>query len=255
MKRLGQYFLFAGSILLTVTLVAACTGSGRAAPEPTTVFQVVLPTLPPPTPTTLSSAEMAIAAEPVITIVPIEMLNPDGSSGSLIGGAESTLMRMPHGVYMTFKTSGLTPNDAVTMWWIIFNRPENCSNGECGQDDAFQMDENGQLVLDEAGNLIPNVEGRAAVVWSSLRADGKVVEEGGSAEFLGHLPIGDATEAVVGPGLLDPMKAEFHLIARTHGPAIPGGTHNQLNTAWGGCEPGQFPCVEIQIAVHFPPEQ
>jgi hypothetical protein len=251
MKRLSQYFIFAGAILLAVTFMAACTGSREASPEPTTVFQAVLPSLPSPTPAVLSPTETEIAAEPVITTVPVETLLPD--AGSLIDGAESTLTRMPHGVYMTFKTSGLTPNDAVTMWWIIFNRPENCSNGECGQDDAFQVDENGQTLLDEAGNWVPNLERREAVGWSSLRADGKVVEEGGSAEFRGHLPIGDATEAVFGPGLLDSMKAEFHLIARTHGPAIPGGTHNQLNTAWGGCEPGQFPCVEIQIAVHRPP--
>ena len=250
MKRSNSNFLFTIFGLLALTLVTACVGSPVS--EPTPEFQVILPS---PQPTSFSPSPEAMEAETesIITTVPVETLVP--AAGVLIEDAESTLTRMTHGVYMTFKTSGLTPNDAVTMWWIIFNKPENCSNGECGPDDAFQVDDNGQLLLDEAGNLIPNMERREAVGWSSLRADGKVVEENGSAEFRGHLPIGDATEAVFGPGLLDSMKAEFHLIARTHGPVIPGNTHNQLNTAWGGCEPGQFPCVEIQIAVHRPPEQ
>src|SRR3990172_8125414 len=130
MKRLSQYFLFAGSILLAITLITACTASPTATPEPTAAFQVILPS-PPPTSAARSPAEMEVAAESVVTTtVAVETfkwygINPN--IGTLIEGAESTLVRMPHGVSMTFKTVGLTPGDAVTMWWIIFNRPENCS--------------------------------------------------------------------------------------------------------------------------------
>ena len=253
MKTKIPFFCLAGSIFLILILGTSCGTSLEVVPTPTESFQVFLPSSAPSDhEVNTVEIETVVQTEPVITISQIEQLVP--VPGVRIEGTESVLTRMPHGVYVTFKTSGLTPGDAVTLWWVIFNKPENCSDGICGQDDAFHLDANGQLLLDESGNVFPNVEGREATVWSLLRADGKVVEQDGTAEFRGHLPVGDATEAAFGPGLLDSMKAEFHIIARTHGPAIPGATHNQLNTPWGGCEPGQFPCVEVQIAVHNPPE-
>src|SRR5688572_3423092 len=53
---------------------------------------------------------------------------------TLVDNAESTLMRMEHGVYGTLKAVKLEPGDAYTIWWIIFNYPENCSHNECGPD-------------------------------------------------------------------------------------------------------------------------
>ena len=256
MKRFTQETLWAISTLLIITLMTACASSPEATPEPSAVFRPILPSAP-PTSAVPSPAEMELAAEPVVTTVSVQTFKWFGMNpniGTLIEGAESTLTRMPHGVSMTFKTVGLIPGDAVTMWWIIFNKPENCSNGECGLDDAFTSDESGQILFNESGAPSPNIDGREAVGFSSLKADGKVVENDGSADFRGHLPIGDVTECFFGPGLLDSMKAEFHLIARTHGPAIPGSTHVQLNSDWGGCaEMWKDPCADLQVAVHSPP--
>ncbi len=257
MKRLTQETLCAISSLLGVTLLTACASSPEATPEPTAAFQVILPSAP-PTSAVLSPTAMEAEAEPVATTVSVETFKWYGENpniGTLIEGAESTLTRMPHGVSMTFKTVGLTPGDAITIWWIIFNKPENCSNGDCGPDDAFQADVSGQLIFDEAGAPQPNPAGREAVGFSSLRADGRIVENDGSADFRGHLPIGDVTESYFGLGLLDVMKAHIHLIARTHGPAIPGQTHVQLNSDWGGCpEKWKPPCADLQIAIHSPPQ-
>ncbi|HEX6386598.1 MAG TPA: hypothetical protein VF177_18150 [Anaerolineae bacterium] len=255
MKRSNPNLLFTILVLWVVTLVTACAGSPTS--EPTPEFQVLLPSLQ-PTSFSPPSDAMGAETEPAVTTVPVETFKWFGTNpniGTLIEGTESTLVRMPHGVYMTFKTSGLTPGDAVTIWWVIYNKPENCSNGECGLDDVFMADESGQILFNESGAPLPNMDAREAVGFSSLRADGKVIENNGSADFRGHLPIGDVTESYAGPGLLDPMNAEFHLLARTHGPAIPGSTHLQLNSDWGGCpEKWKDPCADLQAAVHRPPE-
>jgi len=151
---------------------------------------------------------------------------------------------------MAFNTVGLIPGDAVTVWWVIFNHPENCSDNDCGFNDIFEYDENHLLKLGETGLPIPYQPGRDATGWSLLGGGGHVVELDGSAEFHSHLPIGDVNEAIAGPGLLDPMKAEIHLVIRTHGPAIPNQTtHVQLNSDWGGCEKFKDPCGDRQAAI------
>lgn len=256
MKRLRQIFLFTMSILWVVIVAVACNSAAQAiaAPTPAPSFEVNLP------PTPLSAvAQIESEMEPVITtsgVTTFKWYGDNPEMGTPIDGTEATLIRMHHGIAMTFKTVDLTPGDAVTLWWVIFNRPENCSNGVCNFDDPFQVDENGQVLFDEAGVALENPAGREAIGFSLLRADGKVIETDGSAEFRGHLAIGDTTEAAVGPGLLDPMHAEIHLVAKSHGPAIPGNTHEQLNSNWGGCPaPYQAPCFELQFAGPFLPGQ
>jgi hypothetical protein len=193
-------------------------------------------------------------AEPV-TAVQVVISTKDES---VIEDAEAILVRMEHGLSMTLDTTGLVPGEAYTVWWVIFNLPENCSDDLCGPDDVFLVDDLGQFILDENGQWQPNFPGREAAQVSSLRADGRIAYEDGSALFKGHLPIGDTTDDVVfGPGLIYPMSAEVHLIVRTHGPAIPGLTNEQLFTAWGGCpDPtDRSPCDDVQTAVFMPPNR
>src|SRR5262245_30216980 len=61
------------------------------------------------------------------------------SDGSVVTGAWSALITNASGASMTLHTTGLTAVDAVTVWWVVFNAPENCSHGEgpyrCGPGD------------------------------------------------------------------------------------------------------------------------
>jgi hypothetical protein len=87
-----------------------------------------------------------------------------------------------------------------------------------------------------------------------LRADGLIVGNDGTAEFRGHLPVGDTTEAVAGPGLLDSMKAEVHAVLRDHMEPKSGMMSEMLNSMNGGCSevfPGD-PCFDPQFAVFKP---
>ncbi len=176
------------------------------------------------------------------------------ADASVIDQAEAQLDRMEHGIAMTVKTNGLTPGDAVTMWWVVFNDPGACSSGECGEDDIFNLDPDGNFIENADGTAPMNMDGIEAAKISILRADGKIIDKGGAAEFRGHLPVGDTTEAVLGPGLLDPSGAEVHAVIRSHQQVKPGMSDMMVNSMNGGCDetwPNE-PCEDLQFAVFKP---
>ena len=176
------------------------------------------------------------------------------ADASEIDGAEAILHRMEHGVQATFTTTELNEGHVTTLWWVIFNAPENCSDMACGEDDIFNMDGDGAFILNDDGSNPMNMDQIGGAQISAVRAVGIVVDEGGAAFFQGHLPIGDTTEAIFGPGLLDSMTAEIHLVIRDHGEAVSGEIDGMINSINGGCADSwpNEPCTDLQFAV-FPP--
>jgi hypothetical protein len=173
---------------------------------------------------------------------------------SVVENAKAELIRMDHGVYMKVQTNDLAPGHVVTMWYVVFNNPEKCSGGECGENDVFNLNADGSFILKDDGSPPMNMEAWKAIKISLLRADGHIVGSEGTAEFRGHLPVGDTSEAVAGPGLLDPMKAEVHAVLRDHMEPKQGMLSAMLNSMNAGCSevfPGD-PCVDPQFAVFKP---
>jgi hypothetical protein len=154
-----------------------------------------------------------------------------GNPSNQLAGA-ATLFRSKQAVEMRVATSGLDPNAAYTVWWVVFNNPGACSAPGCGADDL--------------GN--PDV--RASVFYAA----GFVTGQDGTGNVSAHteagaLPLGIDIE--VGGGL-EPgngFGAEIHLVVRTHGAIHPGLVHEQIGTFNGGCNPT---CANKQAAV-FPP--
>lgn len=176
------------------------------------------------------------------------------SDMSVVDGAKGVLTRMDNGVYMAVDTHELTPGDAVTMWWVVFNEPSMCSGGECGEDDVLMMDAEGNISDSPDGSVPINPEGWEAAKISVLRADGLIIPEGGTASFRGHLPVGDTAEALGGPGLLDPQKAEIHSVIRTHRKVAPEVQNEAVNSFAGGCDENwpNEPCEDLQFTVFKP---
>jgi len=155
------------------------------------------------------------------------------SDRSTVDGASSTLIRNEAGVTMAIITSDLTPGDAFTNWWVIFNNPAACATpGSC------------------AGSDLAPRGGDPAVQSSVLYATGQVISTTGAAGFAARLEAGDTDGALFGPGLLNPMTAEIHHVVRTHGQPIPGMTEAQIDSFSGGCPPND--CIDEQFAVHLP---
>jgi hypothetical protein len=197
----------------------------------------------------LTAQDMDPPAEPIVAVQNMLWEGTD----MIVEDAQAILVRMYHGLSMTIETTGLEAGHVYTIWWVIFNKPENCSNGVCGPDDVFLMDE-GQFILTDDGLRQPNVAGREITQASSLRATGNIGYHDGTSVFRAHLPIGDTTDDMAfGPALLDSMGSEVHLIIRSHGPIIPELLNEQLMTAWGGCpDPyDRSPCQDVQLAI-FP---
>ncbi len=173
------------------------------------------------------------------------------SDGSVIAGTEATLVRMAGGVHITIDTVGLTPGNAVTVWFVVFNSPENCSGGECGEDDVFNLDGDGNFILNSDGGPPMNMDAIGAANISAHRADGLIIDAGGNAQFQGSLVVGDVSEAIFGSGLVDAHLAEIHIVLRDHQAAIAGNTDEMINTFNGGCSNDwpHEPCEDLQFAV------
>jgi len=163
--------------------------------------------------------------------------------GSVVGGAFSTLVRSDDAILMHVSTSDLDPGAAYTVWWVIFNNPEECATTPCTIAD----------IIDPAR--------RAATEVAVGHAAGHVINQSGSANFSARLRVGDLSgfgdgvdmtpPPPFGPGLLDPMGAEVHLVIRTHGQQIPGLVDDQIHSFEGGCTINT--CADRQFSIHLPP--
>jgi len=151
------------------------------------------------------------------------------SDGSVVPGSSASLVRTDAGVSAMLATSGLPGGDVVTMWWVVFNHPENCAGPSAGH--PFQC---GRSDL-----------GNPAVEASVLFAAGRVTTNGGAGDFGAHLSVGDTSGALFGPGLLFPQSAHVHLVLHDHGPADARIISQELHS-FDVCNPT---CVDVQFAV------
>lgn len=166
----------------------------------------------------------------------------------VVHGAKAQLSTNNDKITMSVNTKELTPGDVVTVWWIIFNNPEECANGtpgiaNCAAPDLFNP----------------------AVQAEVLFADGAVIEQNGKGKYSAELYQGFVPRGWFGNGLLSPTGAEVHLVIRTHGQAIPGIINDMITTFGGACSnvpaghpshneilpgtPGPNECADIQFAV------
>ena len=207
--------------------------------------------------TTVLALVLAVVAIPALAQNGVEkttsgvywFAEPDRSVG------HSHLWRTDDGVRMLFKTSELAPREALTIWWVVFNEPDKCTAPGCGEDDIFN-DGDPELGLNNAQIVAADIVAGYAT--------GDLASNGGQANFhatLGEGEIGPEVIFGVGALLKDAEEAEVHLVARSHGPAIPGLQDLQVGSFAGGCadflNPPEIPdaegeCADIQFAVHLP---
>ncbi len=125
--------------------------------------------------------------------------------------------------------------EAITLWWVIFNNPEACTDG-CGEDDLLDPEVAASVVY--ASGQLAKAKGKVQLV-ASLNEQ--------SRRF--------ADELLGGPGLIDAEKAEIHIVVRSHGRRISGKELEQITRFLDpGCQDlgGPNVCEDIQFAVHLP---
>lgn len=174
--------------------------------------------------------------------------------------AFSRLHRSDGGITSEVRTR-VRAGHAHTLWYAIFNAPQNCSDGACGPDDIFADPED----HDAGFNAEQIMATRASVVWGSA---GAVSDAEGRLKLKGKLRVGQApdgqNQVVIGraedgalvplgavTGLEDPHGAVILAVLQDHGlpHEDPELREAQLTSFEGACNPE---CEDVQFAVHTP---
>lgn len=145
-----------------------------------------------------------------------------------------TLLRTEDAVTVRLGMTGLDKKAGYTIWWIIFNNPDECSD-PCDLDDLDKPE------------VQPGV----------FYAAGFITGSDGTANVVAHLESGDLTAGIdellgTGQGLEEEngLGAEIHLIVRSHGKLLVGAVDTQIGTFDGACD---VRTCEDQQAIAFLP--
>jgi hypothetical protein len=184
----------------------------------------------------------------------------DETTREPVTGAFSMLDRADEGITTKVRTRA-RPGHAHTLWYVIFNAPQNCSDGVCGDDDVF-IDPNDHSAGFNAAQIAAT---RASVVWGNagavanpagrLKLDGALgrgeVPDGPNQVVIGRGEDGALVPLGVVTGLEDPHGAAIIVVLQDHGAAHADSEllERQLTSFQGACNPA---CEDAQIAVHVP---
>jgi len=162
------------------------------------------------------------------------------ATSSPVPGATSVYHLRDAGASWHIASNGFAPGSVVNAWWLIFNKPENCTHPS----PSLHLLCSGADLTDPA--TVPTRQ------W----ADAQIVHDEGEISMKADLPVGDTTRCDGAcNGLIDVFHAEYHVFVRTHGPVIPSLVQEQLNTFNGGCltgEPNVGLCTNLQGSAFRP---
>lgn len=161
------------------------------------------------------------------------MIQPAPAAPTIAPGATILVRDLKNKVVTaTLSSAALTPGDAYSIWWVVFNRPWNCATPwQCGSSDVG----------------VPSVGG--SVFW----AGGLIADGDGYGNTQIELVEGRTKRELFGPmtatGLQNIWNAEIHLVLRTHGPAgIAGSVADQVGSANLACP--EAGCANRFFSVH-----
>lgn len=153
--------------------------------------------------------------------------------GSEVGQGSHTRLNR-HKVEANAHLRNLTPGDAITVWAVVFESPDECVDG-CGGDD-----------VDAAFAAADDPDLTDLVDITLTYAAGGVVNPGGNLNLRNGIGGG---QILVGDGEVNnPHSAEIHFVIRSHGPHQPG--TGDTTSVGGGCDTQV--CSDIQFSVHLP---
>ncbi len=182
---------------------------------------------------------------------PMSWTPPSGMTPGPIEGTSAVLEKGPFGAAMAIKSTGLTPGDVVTVWWVAIQNHHNCASNPCTPKEAMGFGAENDTV-------------------ASLAAGG-VVADDGTISLAGYLPVGDVEGNFYDTTFHSPETAEFHLPMVNHGPLDPKIAGDMLSSFRAGCSDeslpdyypataladgtkGDFNCKTVQAAL-FPIEE
>ena len=193
----------------------------------------------------LTTANSAVAETRTL---PMSWTPPSGQTPGPIDGSQALLVTGPGGASMHLTSRGLTPGNAVTIWFVALQNPQLCKKNPCTPVEAMGL---------------PEMESVA------VNGGGTVVAKDGTVEVSAHLPAGEVPTSLFDTDFVSPETAEYHLVIHDHGPLIPDLAADMLSSYRGGCtlesvpphypdtartdgEGGPNTCVSRQVALFVP---
>lgn len=179
---------------------------------------------------------------------PMSWTPDSGMTAGPVEGTSVVLEKGPFGVAMAIKSSGLTPGDVVTVWWVAIQNPQVCKATPCSPIETMSVDSGSDSVV-------------------ALAASG-VVSDDGAISLASYLPVGEVEGNFFDTTLHSPETAEYHLPIHNHGPLDPSIAQEMLTSFRAGCTDeslpeyypqtalsdgvqGNFDCKTVQVAA-FP---
>lgn len=166
-----------------------------------------------------------------------------------VEGASASLVATESGASVTFRTHGLRPGHAYTLWYVVVDNPGACSSRPC-----------------TARDIIHNPEVRGQIRYGA----GNVVGESGRATFSARSHVGPLDGWLPDRTFTNPLGAEYHFVVNDHGPRLAEHMPGMIRTYRGGCrdsspfptvfpasaladgQPGPNRCLLTQVAVFQP---
>ena len=181
-------------------------------------------------------------------MMPMSWTPPSGQTPGPIDGSQAILVTGPAGASMHLTSRGLTPGNAVTVWFVALQNPQLCKKNPCTPVEAMGM---------------------AEMETVAVNGGGTVVADDGTVEVSAHLPAGEVPTNLFETDFVSPETAEYHLVIHDHGPLIPEIASDMLSSFRGGCTlesvPPHYPesarsdgdggpntCVSRQVALFVP---
>lgn len=161
------------------------------------------------------------------------MFQPAPAEATIAPGATILIRDLKNRVITaTLTSAALEAHTAYSIWWVVFNRPQNCATPwKCG-----------------SGDLSNSAVG-PSVFW----AGGFLSDADGYGDTQIELVQGRTKRELFGPmkatGLQNIFAAEIHLVLRTHGPAgVAGPVADQIGSADLACPADG--CKNVFFSVH-----
>ncbi len=169
----------------------------------------------------VSQGLLAESPHTSFSTAPVRNMGPMPADRDPIPNTVGTLRRFDSGLSMTIVTpvpvDEATQEAAYTVWWVVFNKPENCAN---------PVSDSGGIISNCSAGDLTNLTVQAAGLWATgILVEATFVENGVSKGVLNvsaQLGLGADGVPLPGssltPGILSNVKgAEVHIVVRNHG--------------------------------------
>ena len=167
-------------------------------------------------------------------------LTPTPANPPVPAASVGVLHRGLFNVHFDGSFTGLRSNTAYSLWWGIFNRPQQCTD-PCDFDDV----NNGVGQSFNAGSFISDAEGAGDA--SAFLPVGRIPRGVGRVSDDVMLAAGRSGEV----GLRRPFGALIVVVVRQHGAPNAANIGDQTSTFFGAC-PGGVGCSDDQVFAFAP---